>query len=267
MIGVFEAYNTDGKLTSRPNTTSTGNQTIETFFNQAQTNGSNWGLIDYRAHKTIANLFCAKYGNTNISTDNSSIPCSGGTHSWDGSTGATVSLGNRDGKSSKSSNFLGLEDCYYGKYEFVQGINIINRQWIVYDGGLKVNTDLSGLTSAGYTNVRQIVASSSSNTAASSSGWITGIAHGEYADIMPTYVSGGSDTTYYADYYYQNMGNRVLLRSSYSNNESGCGVFFSDTESVSSFSHSTAGSRLGFYGNIVVKTKEEFLALEPGFNG
>lgn len=267
LIGVFEAYNTDGKLTSRPNTTSTGNQTIETFFNQAQTNGSNWGLIDYRAHKTIANLFCAKYGNTNISTDNSSIPCSGGTHYWGDSTGATMSLGNRDGKYSKSSNFLGLEDCYYGKYEFVQGINIINRQWIVYDGGLKVNTDLSGLTSAGYTNVRQIVASSSSNTAASSSGWITGIAHGEYADIMPTYVSGGSDTTYYADYYYQNVGKRVLLRSSYSDNESGCGVFFSDIGSVSSFSHSAAGSRLGFYGNIVVKTKEEFLALEPGFNG
>lgn len=267
LIGVFEAYNTDGKLTSRPDTTSTGNQTIETFFNQAQTNGLNWGLIDYRAHKTIANLFCAKYGNTNISTDNSSIPCSGGTHSWDGSTGATVSLGNRDGKSSKSSNFLGLEDCYYGKYEFVQGINIIDRQWIVYDGGLKVNTDLSGLTSAGYTNVRQIVASSSSNTAASSSNWITGIAHGEYADIMPTYVSGGSDTTYYADYCYQNTGNRVLLRSGYSGDGSYCGVFCSDASSDSSGSNSDFGSRLGFYGNIVVKTKEEFLALEPGFNG
>jgi hypothetical protein len=267
LIGVFEAYNTDGKLTSRPNTTSTGNQTIETFFNQAQTNGSNWGLIDYRAHKTIANLFCAKYGNTNISTDNSSIPCSGGTRSWDSSTGATVSLGNRDGKSSKSSNFLGLEDCYYGKYEFVQGINIINRQWIVYDGGLKVNTDLAGLTSAGYTNVRQIVASSGSNTAASSSGWITGIAHGEYADIMPTYVSGGSDTTYYADHYYQNAGNRILLRSGYSGNGSFCGVFCSHAGLGSSDSHSLIGSRLGFYGNIVVKTKEEFLALEPGFNG
>lgn len=266
LIGVFEAYNTDGKLTSRPYTTSTGNQTIETFFNQAQTNGLNWGLIDYRAHKTIANLFCAKYGNTNISTDNSSIPCSGGTRSWDGSTGATVPLGNRDGKSSKSSNFLGLEDCYYSKYEFVQGINIIDRQWIVYDGGLKVNTDLSGLTSAGYTNVRQIVASSSSNTAASSSNWITGIAHGEYADIMPTYVSGGSDTTYYADYYYQNTGNRVLLRSGDSGHGSRCGVFCSSA-AASSGSGSYFGSRLGFYGNIVVKTKEEFLALEPGFNG
>lgn len=267
LIGVFEAYNTDGKLTSRPNTTSTGNQTIETFFNQAQTNGSNWGLIDYRAHKTIANLFCAKYGNTNISTDNSSIPCSGGTRSWDSSIGDTVSLGNRDGKSSKSSNFLGLEDCYYGKYEFVQGINIIDRQWIVYDGGLKVNTDLSGLTSAGYTNVRQIVASSSSNTAASSSNWITGIAHGEYADIMPTYVSGGSDTTYYADYYYQNVGNRILLRSGSSGNGSDCGVFYSYAYYDSSDSRSYVGSRLGFYGKIVVKTKDEFLALEPGFNG
>lgn len=267
LIGVFEAYNTDGKLTSRPNTTSTGNQTIETFFNQAQTNGSNWGLIDYRAHKTIANLFCAKYGNTNISTNNGSIPCSGGTRPWDSSTGATVSLGNRDGKSSKSSNFLGLEDCYYGKYEFVQGINIINRQWIVYDEGLKVNTDLAGLTSAGYTNVRQIVASSSSNTAASSSDWITGIAHGEYADIMPTFVSGGSDTTYYADYYYQNTGNRVLLRSGHSDVGSICGVFCSRAADDSSRSYSAFGSRLGFYGNIVVKTKEEFLALEPGFNG
>lgn len=267
LIGVFEAYNTDGKLTSRPDTTSTGNQTIETFFNQAQTNGSNWGLIDYRAHKTIANLFCAKYGNTNISTDNSSIPCSQGTRSWNSSTGATVSLGNRDGKSSKSSNFLGLEDCYYGKYELVQGINIINRQWIVYDGGLKVNTDLSGLTSAGYTNVRQIVASSSSNTAASASSWITGIAHGEYADIMPTYASGGSDTTHYADYYYQDTGNRILLRSGGSGAGSYCGVFYSHTSNASSDSSSSLGSRLGFYGNIVVKTKEEFLALEPGFNG
>jgi hypothetical protein len=267
LIGVFEAYNTDGKLTSRPNTTSTGNQTIETFFNQAQTNGSNWGLIDYRAHKTIANLFCAKYGNTNISTDNSSIPCSGGTRSWDSSIGATVSLGNRDGKSSKSSNFLGLEDCYYGKYEFVQGINIINRQWIVYDGGLKVNTDLSGLTSAGYTNVRQIVADSGSNTAASSDGWIVGIASGEYADVMPINTTGGSDTTYYADYYYHNTGNRVFARSGGSGVGSCCGVFYSNAHCASSDSHSSIGSRLGFYGKIVVKTKDEFLALEPGFNG
>ena len=268
LIGVFEAYNTDGKLTSRKSTVSTGEQTIETFFNQAQANGSNWGLIDYRAHKTIANLFCAKYGNTNISADNSSIPCSGGTRSWGSVAGNTISLGDRDGTFNDSSNFLGLEDCYYGKFEFVQGINIIARQWIVYDGGLKVNTDISGLTSAGYTNVRQIVGPTESNTTASSSnGWIVGIAHGEYADIMPSNTTGGSDTTYYADYYYHDTGNRVFMRSGSSDLESQCGVFFSDAASDSSYARSDIGSRLGFYGKIVVKTKDEFLALEPGFNG
>lgn len=268
LIGVFEAYNTDGKLTSRKSTVTTGEQTIETFFNQAQANGSNWGLIDYRAHKTIANLFCAKYGNTDISADNSSIPCSGGTRSWGSVAGNTISLGDRDGTFNNSSNFLGLEDCYYGKFEFVQGINIIARQWIVYDGGLKVNTDISGLTSAGYTNVRQIVGPTESNTTASSSnGWIVGIAHGEYADIMPSNTTGGSDTTYYADYYYHDTGNRVFMRSGNSDLESQCGVFFSDAASDSSYVRSDIGSRLGFYGKIVVKTKDEFLALEPGFNG
>lgn len=268
LIGVFEAYNTDGKLTSRKFAVSTGEQTIETFFNQAQANGSNWGLIDYRAHKTIANLFCAKYGNTNISADNSSIPCSGGTRSWGSGAGNTIPLGDRDGTFNDSSNFLGLEDCYYGKFEFVQGINIIARQWIVYDGGLKVNTDISGLTSAGYTNVRQIVGPTESNTTASSSnGWIVGIAHGEYADIMPSNTTGGSDTTYYADYYYHDKGNRVFMRSGSSDLKSQCGVFFSDAASYSSYVRSDIGSRLGFYGKIVVKTKDEFLALEPGFNG
>lgn len=268
LIGVFEAYNSDGKLTSRKSSVSTGEQTIETFFNQAQANGSNWGLIDYRAHKTIANLFCAKYGNTNISTDNGSIPCSGGTRSWNSMTGNTIPLGNRDGTFNNSSNFLGLEDCYYGKFEFVQGINVIARKWIVYDGGLKVSTDISGLTSAGYTNVRQIVGPDESNTTASSSdGWIVGIAHGEYADVMPSNTTGGSNTTYYADYYYRDAGNRVFARSGYSADGSRCGVFCSAAFSDSSGWLSGFGSRLGFYGKIVVKTKDEFLALEPGFNG
>ena len=262
LIGVFEAYNTDGKLTSRINTLSTASQTITSFFNQARANGSNWGLIDYRAHKTIANMFCAKYGNTNISTKNSSIPCSGGTKAYDsGYTGSTMSLGNNDGLSNTSSNFLGLEDCYYGKWEFVQGINIISRNWIVYDGGLNVDKGINELISAGYTNIRN------AGTGASANNYITKISHGEYADMVPVAVSGGSDTTYYADYYWQNTGNRIFLRSGDSVNGSYCGVFVAYATYASSGSNTSIGSRLGFYGDIVIKTKDEFLALEPGFNG
>lgn len=260
LIGVFEAYSYNDILYSRPDVGSTGDQTITAFFNLAHANGSNWGLIDYRAHKTIANMFCAKYGNTDINTSNSSIPCSGGSRNYNTAVGDTLLLGNVDGLVNNSSNFLGLEDCYYGKWEFVQGINIVARMWIAYDGGLLVNSDAAALLSAGYTNVREI------GTSATSNGYITGIKHGEYADVMPTAV-GGSDTTYYADYFYQNPGNRVFLRSGYSVGGSYCGVFCSAASSDSSYASAYYGSRLGFYGNIVIKTKDEFLALSPGYNG
>ena len=257
LIGIFEAYNSSSKLYSRPGVASTGSITITDFFTYAQANGTNWGLIDYRAHKTIANMFACKYGNTNISTSNSSIPCSGGTKAYNsGNTGKTLSLGNSDGLNSGSSNFLGIEDCYYGKWEFVQGINIVaDRTWVVYDGGLKVDTTAANLISAGYTNVRTI------GTGYSSDGWITGISHGEYADVMPTAASGGSDTTYYADYYYQNTGNKIFRRSGTSSFGSHCGVFCSFASNASSDSYADLGSRLGFYGTINVYDTDAWKAL------
>lgn len=257
LIGVFEAYNDSSLLKSKPGVASSGNITITNFYTYAQANGANWGIIDYRAHKTIANMFCIMYGNTDISTSNSSIPCSGGTKVYNsGNTGDTLSLGNSDGLVNKSSSFLGLEDCYCCKYEFVQGINIIaDRKWIVYDGGLSVNADNVDLLSDGYTNVREI------GTSATSSGYITGIKHGEYADVMPTTATGGSSTTYYADYFYQSKGNKVFLRSNNSDNESNCGVFYSCANIDPSYASASRGSRLGFYGTITVVTPTEFNAL------
>lgn len=268
LVGVFESQviNT-GKALSKPGVNSTGLKQIEEFFNASKANGSNWGLIDYRVHKTIANLFCAKYGNTNIDTANDAIPCSGGNkpHS-NGFTGGTMTLGNVDGVATvnnyngyKSSNFLGLEDCYRGKMEVVQGVNVLNRRWIVYDGGLKVNTDISALRDAGYTNVREI------GVAPRDDGYIVSIKHGDFADVVPVSINNGSSTTYYSDYYQQTAGSAVFMRSS----ESGAvaGVFFAYARSSSNSSGANSGMRLGFYGDIIIKTKEEFLTLTAGYNG
>lgn len=260
LVGVFEAYNNGGRLCSKANVASTASQTITTFFNQARANGSQWGIEDYRIHKTLANLFCAKYGNTDISNKNAAIPCSGGTRDYSANVGATLSLGNKDGLAGSSSSFLGVEDCYYGKWEFVQGINIINRQWIVYDGGLKVDTAAANLTTSGYTNVRTI------GTAVASDDWIKAIAHGEYADVMPTAV-GGSSTTNYADYYWWNSGNKVFLRSGVSDFGSNCGVFLANANDVSGCAYSIVGSRCGFYGTIDIVSKNTFLSLTPNYNG
>lgn len=264
LLSTFEAFNNNGVLYSGSGVTSTASQTIATFVTQAKANGPLWGIGDYRSHATIARMFCAYYGNTNISTSNSSIPCSGGTKRWDqGKTGGTLSLGNADGKAPVngdtgyySTNFLGLEDCYYSKWEFVQGVNVLSGKWVVYDGGSFPNKDVADLEAAGATNIR-IAGNAVYNASTNGSGWTKKISHGRYGDVVPTEI-GGSDSTYYADYYWYNTGNRIVLRSGLSGHGSRCGVFVAFATDPSSVSWTDVGSRLAFYGKIVVVDSDDF---------
>jgi hypothetical protein len=271
LLGTFEAYtNTDGTLLSAWGVTSTASQTMATFVSQAKSNGPLWGIGDYRSHATIARMFCAYYKTTNISTSNSAIPCSGGTKRYNyGITGATITLGNRDGKkdttsdtSYYSTNFLGLEDCYYSKWEFVQGINILKGKYVVYDGGSFPDKDVAELEAAGATNIR--VVGYEPNPAATEvyNGWTKAVAQGKYGDVVPT-AHGGSETTYYSDYSWFNpTGNRIFLRSGVSGSGSQCGVFVANATRASSTSWADLGARLAFYGKIVVVDSDTFKKMQ-----
>lgn len=271
LLSTFEAYtNTDGTLMSVWGVASTASQTMATFVSQAKSNGPLWSIGDYRSHATIARMFCAYYKTTNISTSNSAIPCSGGTKRYNyGVTGATITLGNRDGKKATtndtsyySTNFLGLEDCYYSKWEFVQGINILKGKYVVYDGGSFPDKDVAELEAAGATNIR--VVGYEPNPAATDgyNGWTKAVAQGKYGDVVPT-AHGGSETTYYSDYSWFNpTGNRIFLRSSGSDNGSRCGVFVADALHASSASWASIGARLAFYGKIVVVDSDTFKKMQ-----
>lgn len=271
LLGTFEAYtNTDGTLLSAWGVTSTASQTMATFVSQAKSNGPLWGIGDYRSHATIARMFCAYYKTTNISTSNSAIPCSGGTKRYNyGITGATITLGNRDGKKATTSdtsyystNFLGLEDCYYSKWEFVQGINILKGKYVVYDGGSFPDKDVAELEAAGATNIR--VVGYEPNPAATEvyNGWTKAVVQGKYGDVVPT-AHGGSETTYYSDYgWFNPTGNRIFLRSGNSGNGSRCGVFMAHAHNASSSSWPNIGARLAFYGKIVVVDSDTFKKMQ-----
>lgn len=271
LLSTFEAYtNTDGTLMSVWGVASTASQTMATFISQAKSNGPLWSIGDYRSHATIARMFCAYYKTTNISTSNSAIPCSGGTKRYNyGVTGATITLGNRDGKKATtndtsyySTNFLGLEDCYYSKWEFVQGINILKGKYVVYDGGSFPDKDVAELEAAGATNIR--VVGYEPNPAATDgyNGWTKAVAQGKYGDVVPT-AHGGSETTYYSDYSWFNpTGNRIFLRSGGSDNGSRCGVFVANAHYASSGSWTTIGARLAFYGKIVVVDSDTFKKMQ-----
>ena len=271
LLSTFEAYtNTDGTLMSVWGVASTASQTMATFISQAKSNGPLWSIGDYRSHATIARMFCAYYKTTNISTSNSAIPCSGGTKRYNyGVTGATITLGNRDGKKATtndtsyySTNFLGLEDCYYSKWEFVQGINILKGKYVVYDGGSFPDKDVAELEAAGATNIR--VVGYEPNPAATDgyNGWTKAVAQGKYGDVVPT-AHGGSETTYYSDYSWFNpTGNRIFLRSGHSDNGSRCGVFLAHANLASSGSWTSIGARLAFYGKIVVVDSDTFKKMQ-----
>ena len=271
LVGSFEAYKSDDNvLCSISGVESTHSQTIATFVTQAKANGSMWGIQDYRIHATIARMFCAYYKTTNISTSNSSIPCSGGTKRYNyGKTGATVPLGNKDGKVAVtndtgyySTNFLGLEDCYYSKWEFVQGINILKGKYVVYDGGSFPDKDVAELEAAGATNIRVVGYEPNPAATEAYNGWTKAVAQGKYGDVVPT-AHGGSETTYYSDYSWFNpTGNRIFLRSGNSVDGSRCGVFMARASHASSHSWPDLGARLAFYGKIVVVDSDTFKKMQ-----
>lgn len=271
LLSTFEAYtNTDGTLMSVWGVASTASQTMATFISQAKSNGPLWSIGDYRSHATIARMFCAYYKTTNISTSNSAIPCSGGTKRYNyGVTGATITLGNRDGKKATtndtsyySTNFLGLEDCYYSKWEFVQGINILKGKYVVYDGGSFPDKDVAELEAAGATNIRVVGYEPNPAATAAYNGWTKAIAQGKYGDVVPT-AHGGSETTYYSDYSWFNpTGNRIFLRSGASDSGSRCGVFLAYANYASSASWTSFGARLAFYGKIVVVDSDTFKKMQ-----
>lgn len=271
LLGSFEgAINVEGMLISTASQTSTASKTMAEFVTAAKTHGSLWGIGDYRSHATIARMFCAYYKTTNISTSNSSIPCSGGTKLYNaGKTGGTISLGNKDGRLATledsthySTSFLGLEDCYYSKWEFVQGINILKGKYVVYDGGSFPDKDVAELEAAGATNIR--VVGYEPNPAATDgyNGWTKAVAQGKYGDVVPT-AHGGSETTYYSDYSWFNpTGNRIFLRSGPSGHGSRCGVFVAHAANASSHSWAHIGARLAFYGKIVVVDSDTFKKMQ-----
>ena len=272
LVGVYEAYKYSDLnwLCSDGGVESTHSQTLATFVTQAKANGSMWGIQDYRIHATIARMFCAYYKTTNISTSNSAIPCSGGTKRYNyGKTGGTISLGNKDGKIAVledagyySTNFLGLEDCYYSKWEFVQGINILKGKYVVYDGGSFPDKDVAELEAAGATNIRVVGYEPNPAATAAYNGWIKAVAQGKYGDVVPT-AHGGSETTYYSDYSWFNpTGNRIFLRSGGSDHGSRCGVFVAYAGDASSRSWTTFGARLAFYGKIVVVDSDTFKKMQ-----
>jgi len=131
-------------------------------------------------------------------------------------------------------NCLGYEDIYGHKNDMMDGVDVPNDS----GNGGKWRFLMPDGT---YRKVK----------GSESAGWINGVVHGRWMDLVPCAVSGSS-TTYYSDYYnYSGSTGRVVYRGSNSADAYG-GVSCASANSGASHSSTYVGSRLAFRGKIVV---------------
>ncbi|MCD8008994.1 MAG: hypothetical protein LUF68_08735, partial [Clostridiales bacterium] len=221
LLGAYEAVSISNLLYSRSGVASSANISQANFKIHASNRGKGYGIINYEQHCVIAMMFFAKYGNRD-----SQAVLGVGVNSYTAPQGTSNPTGIVDTKNITNGHatFLGIEAVHGGKLEWVDGVVIDNYVW-------KITNPETGV-------VRQVTALSTSNI------WIKEIAAaaGTYFDLIPI-EAGGSQSTYYADFYQCATGSRVLARSSYSTNTNG-GITYTYANNDSANTNANIGSRL-----------------------
>ena len=259
-VGAYEMYvDGSGVGHSRPNVTPSHSKTMNTFWSYAQKLGSNFGLANYGFQCLIEALYQVSFGDLN---SQSVIGSGFQSDSWDAcrdvTMGKCISLGDGSGKvlyndatlgNQYPVKLFGFEDLWAKLWEFRPGIRFYmdgdTRYAVVYSGNRVSNT----------ADGRKFTIPSSANGE-----FITRKTLGAHWDAFPQAV-GGSDSTYYCDGFWASTSGELLRVGCRADNLSRCGL--SSAISYDGFSHSGSyiGARLAFYGNPIIVSGSELMAM------
>ena len=248
LIGAYEGYVISSTLHSRSNVDPTGNTSQTDFKAYARQKGTGYTLVKWKHHCIVGVLYYALYGNTNCQATIGS-----GTNSYTKTTGLTNSLGMNDSSASatgnsSSINFLGLENWWGNKYEFIGNATFNHggtdyKFYIVEDDGSSREVQAHQYTGTFYPTV---------------------MVFGEHLDLVmkPNTTSGTTSTGFCDSQYFSGSSNQVVLRSCGGSYADG-GVAYLDAHYSASSTVASIGSRLAFRGTIIEeKDIENFKALK-----
>jgi hypothetical protein len=258
--GAFLAYNNGGALTSRPDVVPTRTQTINTFWNQAQVNGKDFGISDYDFWRYVMMETLSDYGNPNIQTCLGYGPGgSAGNSLWSSgwTMGDTMSLGDESGYvtisgDSNHTSLHGLEDLYNGVWQFLQGIYCGSANnsaqsgtevFILEGNRLPSSTELTSTPSGQYRQFTRLTNCSASP--------IQAMVLGEHFDLFPKTI-GGNTSINWCDGSWSSTTEQVVLFGGLSHYGASSGVGSSTSNNTWSFSAAGYGARLAYYGNVTV---------------
>lgn len=274
LVGVYEALLRDDFLYSISGVQSTASVTCPDFKVYARNRGKGYQLIDWEMHKDIANLFFAKYGERD-----SQGTCGPGTHTNGRATGASDATGMQDTKPTAKDGdtppavkdgyypnanayvlkneddetrtaigspvCMGYENLYGNKAEWMEveyNKTTVDYIWrsMMPDGSER---QIQGIKQQGDLYPKNVI-------------------HGRFMDIV-TAQSGGSQTSYYYDNFYQSGSTARVVCRSYSNANAYGGVSFAYSYYDSAYVSAYFGSRLAFRGVIKVATSvSAFIAIQ-----
>ena len=259
-VGAYLMYvDNNGIGHSRPGVAPSHSRTMSNFWSCAQKLGSNFGLANYGFQCLIEALYQVSFGNLN---SQSVIGSGFQSSSWeacrDVPMGKCISLGDGSGKvlyndatlgNQYPVKLFGFEDLWGKLWEFRPGIRFYmdgdTRYAVVYSGNQVSNT----------ANGRKFTIPSSANGE-----YITRKTLGAYWDAFPQAVGGG-DSTYYCDGFWASTSGELLCVGGSADHGSRCGL--SSASSLGGFSDSGAGvgARLAFYGNPIIVSGSELMAM------
>ena len=257
-VGAYEMY-VDGSSVghSRPDVSPSHSQTMSTFWQYAQNLHSNAGLANYGFHCLINCLFQLGYGTL---SSQSAVGSGGQTSSWetwrDVAMGYGRTLGDGSGTAATSMSgqncvkLFGFEDLWGKLWEFRPGIRFYysdsTRHAVVYDGNVVSNTATGRDFTVPLMNA--------------GGAYVTKMQLGEYWDMVPIAVGGGS-TTYYCDGYWDASGGELLSVGGGANPGARCGVSSAHSSLGFSGSGPYFGARLAFYGEPEIVSGSELVAM------
>jgi hypothetical protein len=205
LIGVFPNRPSNKSTSSYANTEmySTSNATFPDFATVSGSHGKT--VLPYRCYNILGLLYIAIYGTTqSLSVSNSDSSVNYSTSATGGSLAKGMvdtaripmvkytSNGSMSSTTSDyTSNFFGLEHYAGGYYEVLSGITYDSSNSII------VVTDIDGTTR--------------SYPALTKTGYISTMAMGEYADLIPVNTSSASATTYYCDQWHEPSSSDEIL--------------------------------------------------------
>lgn len=259
-VGAYKMYvDGSGVGHSRPNVAPSHSRTMSAFWACAQKLGSNFGLANYGFQCLIEALEQVSFGDLNTQ----SVIGAGFQHSkWeacrDVPMGKCISLGDGSGKVLYNDATLG--DQYPVKlfsFEDLWGKLLELRPNIRFymDGDTRYAVVYSGNRVSNTADGRKFTIPSSANGE-----FITRKTLGAHWDAFPQAV-GGSDSTYYCDGFWTSTSGELLFVGGRALSGSRCGLSSASSDSGFSSSGTGIGARLAFYGNPIIVSGSELMAM------